>query len=110
MGWPQIHARQRLDQRVGFKFRQLIVLDLTHIAVRLHDVGDRPVDQVLAVHIEGYVVFPVQLANQGNHAFGQGFTLFPVLEKVVGLRSCHVRSPFLRLRFRWREPGRPVLS
>src|SRR5690606_18002467 len=74
----QIQRGERLDDREGFEFGEFVLLDLTHGAVRLHDVERRLVNQVLAVDIRFDVVFPIQLADQRDHALGQGFTLFPI--------------------------------
>ncbi len=38
MGRTQVQCSQRLNHRKGFKLRQFVLLDLTHKAVRLHDI------------------------------------------------------------------------
>jgi hypothetical protein len=90
MGRTQIHAGQCLDHREGVEFRQFVLLDLAHETVRLHQIGDRPVDHVAAVHVEGDVVLPIQPADQRNHGLGQRLARFPVLEEVLRLRSFHL--------------------
>ena len=88
---PQIHLCQRLNHGEGLELGQLVLLDLAHEAVGFHQIGHRPIDHVAAVHVEGDIVFTIELADQRNHGLGKGLPGLPVLEEVLRLRSFHWR-------------------
>ncbi|MNZ56010.1 hypothetical protein D3C78_739470 [compost metagenome] len=69
--------------------RQLAIVGqaVTGETVRLEDGDHRAVDQATAVDRGHDVVIAVELANQRNHGFREGFTINPLTETLVGLLS-----------------------
>ncbi|MDT4874889.1 hypothetical protein FQZ97_1102220 [compost metagenome] len=49
------------------------------------NLNDRTVDQATTVDRGDYVVVAVELTNQGNHRFCEGFSIDPLTETLVGL-------------------------
>ena len=60
---------------------------LTHVTVRLHDVGDALVVERAAVAVRHHVV-AVEAADERNHGFGERFPFLPVGEVVFEVREC----------------------
>ena len=66
MRWTQIQLRQGLENRITLKFRKLVVRNLTHVAVSLHDLHDALQVERAAVAV-GHHIAAVETADDGNH-------------------------------------------
>ena len=85
VGRPEIEFGQGLQDGVALELRQLVVCHLAHVAMGLHDLDDALVVQRPSVAIGDHVL-AVELADDGNHGFGQGFALLPIGEIVFEVR------------------------
>ncbi len=88
-GCAEVHLAHGLEDLEGVVHRQLgLVGDaVTGETVRLEDGDHRTVDQATAVDRSHHVVVAIQLTNQRNHRFGEGFAVNPFTKTLVGLLS-----------------------
>ncbi|RMS61115.1 hypothetical protein ALP65_04682 [Pseudomonas aeruginosa] len=85
----QLELAHRLEDRERLVNRQLGVIShaMTGETMRLHDRDHRAVDQTTAMDRGHHIVIAVELANQRDHGFRDGFTIDPFTETLVGLLS-----------------------
>ncbi len=88
-GGAEVHLAHGLEDLEGVMHRQLgFVGDaVTGETVRLEDGDHRTVDQATTVDRSHHVVVAIQLTNQRNHRFGEGFAVNPFTKTLVGLLS-----------------------
>ncbi len=71
-----------IDAQLGF-----VSLTVTRKAMCFEQCDDRTVDQPTAIDGSHHVVVTIQLTNQRNHRFGEGFSINPFTKTLVGLLS-----------------------
>ena len=82
MARAKIQPGNLLQDRKSFELRQLVLGNLTHVAVGFHQLCHTLVIERSPKTIDDNVL-AIEFADQGNHRFGQGFTFFPIGEVVI---------------------------
>ena len=85
----QLELAHGLEHGEGVVHRQLGFFSqaVTGETVILEDVDDRTIDQATTVDRGHHIVVAIELTNQRNHRFREGFTIDPFTETLVGLLS-----------------------
>ena len=85
VGRPKVELGQDLQDGIALELRQLVVRHLPYVAMGLHDLDDALVVKRPSVAIGDHVL-AVELADDGNHGFGQSLALLPIGEIVFEVR------------------------
>ena len=70
MGRTQLKPGNSIQHWRSIKLGEFIHFHLTHEAVSFHQVGDRLIDHIVAIHIGADIMLAIQLADNRNHTLG----------------------------------------